>query len=274
MIHASLDEHRAGPRVRLPTLADAGRRGRRHRRRPGIPPELTDRIFNPFFTTKTTGLRAGAANREEDRRRARRTHRRQQRASDGHAVPGDVASLVDRAGSSSRGHTVSHGPNSDCRRSRCAAARTCPRADRSRSRGRRSIQRQRRHRAAARQLLRRRPERPEDGRQRRHGRSAHDPRAASDDGGHPDDRVRLGEHRGRGDEDRRLRLRAEAVRDRGDGGQDREGARSEAPEERARLPPRHPAGHLRVRSHRRHRARRCSACSTSSRRSRRATRRC
>ena len=61
----------------------------------------------------------------------------------------------------------------------------------------------------------------------------------------------IGEHRRRGDEDRRVRLRAEAVRDRGDGGQDREGARSEAPEERARLPPRHAAGHLRVRQHRR-----------------------
>ena len=74
---------------------------------------------------------------------------------------------------------------------------------------------------------------------------------ASDDRGHPDDRVRLGQHRRRGDEDRRLRLRAEAVRDRGDGGQDREGARGEAPEERARLPPRHAAGHLRLRPHRR-----------------------
>ena len=47
--------------------------------------------------------------------------------------------------------------------------------------------------------------------------------------GDPDDRVRLGEHRRRGDEDRRLRLRAEAVRNRGDGGQDREGARDAAP---------------------------------------------
>ena len=55
-------------------------------------------------------------------------------------------------------------------------------------------------------------------------------RAASDDRRHPDDRVRIGDHRGRGDEERRVRLRAEAVRDRGDGGQDREGARSEAPE--------------------------------------------
>ena len=46
---------------------------------------------------------------------------------------------------------------------------------------------------------------------------------------HPDDRVRIGPHGGRGDEDRRLRLRAEAVRDRGDGAQDREGHRAPPP---------------------------------------------
>ena len=45
---------------------------------PGVPPELTDRIFNPFFTTKTTGIRPGPGHRQEDRRRARRPHRCQQ----------------------------------------------------------------------------------------------------------------------------------------------------------------------------------------------------
>ena len=50
-----------------------------------------------------------------------------------------------------------------------------------------------------------------------------------DDRRHPDDRVRLDPHGGRGDEDRRLRLRAEAVRDRGDGAQDREGDRAPPP---------------------------------------------
>ena len=69
--------------------------------------------------------------------------------------------------------------------------------------------------------------------------------------GHPDDGVRLGPHRGRGDEDRRLRLRAEAVRDRGDGAQGREGARAPPPQARDRVPAPHAAGHLRLRPHRR-----------------------
>ena len=65
--------------------------------------------------------------------------------------------------------------------------------------------------------------------------------------GDPDDRLRLGLDRRRGDEERRLRLRAEAVRDRGDGGQDREGARAQAPPPRARLPAQRAAGELRLR---------------------------
>ena len=60
--------------------------------------------------------------------------------------------------------------------------------------------------------------------------------------------------RRRGDEERRLRLRAEAVRDRGDGGQDREGARAAPPAARARLPPPHAERHLRLRPDRRQRA--------------------
>ena len=48
----------------------------------------------------------------------------------------------------------------------------------------------------------------------------------------------------------------------------------QAPEARARLPPRHPAGHLRLRQDRRLERRAAAACSTSSRRWRRATRRC
>ena len=95
------------------------------------------------------------------------------------------------------------------------------------------------------------------------GRAAHDQGAAPDDRGHPDDRVRLGPHRRRGDEDRRLRLRAEAVRDRGDGGQDREGARAPAPAStrsttsatRSRTSTTSTASSAR--------AARCSACSTS-----------
>ena len=155
------------------------------------------------------------------------------------------------------------GSNSHRGRSRRAAPGAGARADRSRPRSRGSLERQRRHREAARQLFRRRPERSQDGRQRRHGRAPHDARDASDDGGDPDDGVRLGQHRRRSDEDRRVRLRPEAVRDRGDGGQDREGARGEAPEARARIPARHPAGHLRVRPHRRIEPGAAEACSTS-----------
>ena len=67
---------------------------------PGVPADLTDRIFNPFFTTKATGIRAGAGHRPEDRRRARRADRCQQRAGRRHAVPRDAAGLERRSGSS------------------------------------------------------------------------------------------------------------------------------------------------------------------------------
>ncbi len=106
----------------------------------------------------------------------------------------------------------------------------------------------------------------EDGRQRRPRCAAHHQGAASDHRRDPDDRVRIGQHRGRGDEGRRLRLRAEAVRDRGDGGQNREGAGSEARQDRPRIPARHAAGPLRLRQASSARVRRCSACSISSRR--------
>ena len=72
------------------------------------------------------------------------------------------------------------------------------------------------------------------------------------DGGDPDDGVRIGAHRRRGDEDRRVRLRAEAVRNRRDGSEDREGARDAADAPRARLPAPHAERHLRLRPHRRH----------------------
>ena len=73
----------------------------------------------------------------------------------------------------------------------------------------------------------------------------------------PHDGLRIGHDGCRSDEDRRVRLRAEAVRDRGDGGQDREGARAAAHAPRARLPPSRTARHLRLRPH--HRLERRSA---------------
>ena len=39
---------------------------------PGIPPEIQDKIFEPFFSTKEEGHRAGPADRPADRRRTRR----------------------------------------------------------------------------------------------------------------------------------------------------------------------------------------------------------
>ena len=89
-------------------------------------------------------------------------------------------------------------------------------------------------------------------------RAAHHQGDASDDRRHPDDGVRLDPDGGRGDEDRRLRLRDEAVRDRGDGGQDREGPGAPAPSPRDRVPASHAERHLRLRPHRR-RQRRAAA---------------
>ena len=90
-----------------------------------------------------------------------------------------------------------------------------------------------------------------DGRQHR-SRGAQDGQDASPlVGHHPHDGVRLGIDGGRSDEVRRLRLRAEAVRNRGDGGQDREGARDAPDAEPDRLPPARPGRHLRFRSNHR-----------------------
>jgi len=135
----------------------------------------------------------------------------------------------------------------------------------------RKLQRQRRHRKAARRLLRCGRQRPEDGRQHR-SRGAEDCQAAAPVvRGDPDDRVRLGLHGRRGDQVGRVRLRAEAVRDRGDGGQDREGARNAPDAAPDRLPPPRPGRHLRFRAHHRQAAAPSRRCSESSARSPRAT---
>ena len=91
---------------------------------------------------------------------------------------------------------------------------------------------------------------------------------------HPDDRVRLGLDGRRGDEVGRVRLRAEAVRNRGDGGQDREGARDAPDAASDRLPPprRRATSTTSIASSAR--AARSRKCSASSARSRRATPRC
>ena len=131
-----------------------------------------------------------------------------------------------------------------------------------------------RDRAAAGQPVRRRADRPAHGRRRRHGRAAHDAIDPAERGGDPDDGVRVDPHGRRGDEDRRVRLRAEAVRDRGDGAQDREGDRAPAPQVPGRVPAPRAAGHLRLRPHRRRERRAAAGADASSRRWRAATRRC
>ena len=57
---------------------------------PGVPRELTDRIFNAFFTTKPQGSGPRPRHRAQSRRRARRHDRHSQRRSR-HAFQGDVA---------------------------------------------------------------------------------------------------------------------------------------------------------------------------------------
>ena len=207
---------------------------------PGMPAELTDRIFNPFFTTKVTGTGLGLAivRKIVDAHDGRIDV--EQRAGDGHALPGHAAGRAQSAVEwfeSWTGCKSARIANEDC------MGRILVADD---------------HDALRRGLVRGLTEAGHEVEEASNGNAAierlHDSYfdvvlsdlkmggsdgmdvlrttrgAASDDGGDPDDGVRIGEHRGRGDEDRRLRLRAEAVRDRGDGGQDREGARSEAPE--------------------------------------------
>ena len=258
-----IQRHRAARRKSRRSAARRHRAagpGGRHRRRAGRPAGRHGPDLQPVLHDEAAGLGAGPRDRPQDRRCARRTDRRERHPSRGHALPRHAAGRAIecsgngsrvRGSSMNRARLESYGTDSGGRRSRFASARHRPRAVGRASRRRRGAERQRRDREAARGAVRRRPERPEDGRQRRHGRAAHGQGAAPDHRGHPDDGVRLGPHGGRGDEDRRLRLRAEAVRDRGDGAQGREGHRAPPPQARDRVPAPHAAGHLRLRPHRR-----------------------
>ena len=245
---------------------------------PGVPAELNDRIFDPFFTTKPQGSGLGLpivrkiVDAHDGRIDLSSAPGR------GHAVPRHAAGDdADRAGSSSRhkptrsydmGRILIADDHDALRRGLVRGLTEAGHEVEEASNGNAAIERL--HDSYFDVVLSDLKMGGSDGT----GRAADDAGDASDDCRHPDDGVRLGEHGGRSDEDRRLRLRAEAVRDRGDGGQDREGARGAAPEERARLPPRTPSRTSTTSTASSARAPRCSACSTSSRRSRRATRRC
>ena len=154
-------------------------------------PDVIDRIFSPFFTTKPQGSGLGLA-----------IVRKIVDAHDGridvecaagrrHAVPGHAAG--DAAATSCSDSAVGVAAVSAMRESddmgRILVADDhdslrrgiVARADRRAPRSRRGAERQRRHREAARRAVRRRAERPQDGRQRRHGRAAHGQVAAPDD---------------------------------------------------------------------------------------------
>ena len=76
---------------------------------PGVPPELADQIFNPFFTTKPQGSGLGLAivRKIVDAHDGRIDV--EQRAGRGHAVPRDAAGRRARAGSgSSRAQSAPH----------------------------------------------------------------------------------------------------------------------------------------------------------------------
>ncbi len=68
---------------------------------PGVAPEVAERIFNPFFTTKPQGSGPGPGDRAQDRGRARRAHRPDDGAGPGHAVPRHAARSM-RASSGSQ----------------------------------------------------------------------------------------------------------------------------------------------------------------------------
>ena len=94
---------------------------------PGVTPDVPDKIFNPFFTTKAAGLWPRPGHRPKDRRRARgRIDVRSARQSR-HMFPCDVAgctyrrvgALTSRERNAESRH---HGPNTGSRRSRRAAA--------------------------------------------------------------------------------------------------------------------------------------------------------
>ncbi len=57
---------------------------------PGVPVELTDRIFTPFFTTKPQGSGLGLRDRQENRPCPRRAHRVSS-SDDGHTIPDHAA---------------------------------------------------------------------------------------------------------------------------------------------------------------------------------------
>ncbi len=99
--------HRAGSGIcRRRADPDAGRRDRRRRRRPGRAAGAERPDLQPVFHDQGDRLGPRAADRAEDRRRARWPHRLEQRAGPRHTFPHHAAGLVEHRAGSSREATT------------------------------------------------------------------------------------------------------------------------------------------------------------------------
>jgi hypothetical protein len=168
---------------------------------PGVPNDIRDKIFFP--SSRPSRRVRGWVSLSFERSSMRTTDASTVSAMPGNGTRFRVTLPVPALPSGSDSRKVRMGRSPECRRSRCPAPRAGSRAD---PREVHDVEEASNGNAAIERLhdsyFDVGPERSEDGRQRRHGRAAHHAAMHPDDGGHPDDCVRLGQYRGRGDEDR------------------------------------------------------------------------